>query len=1063
MVANKYLIADQSKILRTKLDNLSTSLQSSLSSGEFQTQEAYLFEAIKILDEFYKSLNEPKLELGLVRADDYPDPSIYNQLWGDLLDDLISIFKEIENIESLIIANFNFVSTESNRLIAKQKSIASKLGDYILFAVDASKDFLYYKDSFNDVSRIDINSPLLNKESGEINQVEGIVTLPINRDKDPRIIIKESPIINSSSNGTAGNNQQLGALWNGNLSALLDSNPDTWFEYERVVTASQDNNETLILDLTLNLGEEKVINHIRINPNNFGTKTVVKIKDIETSLDGEVYTSIKDDIPIAGFTTEDEENVFILAPSTSKYAGQGIYTFSPRKIKYIHFVLTQQEPYSISTSAGDRLRYAIGLRDIDIQALAYKPEGEVVSTSFESIDEIRKVILQTNQNPSEFSDLAEIKYYISPDNGSTWNELTPENIDYQYKTVQSNNSGTIIKRIPKRLEFNGSSTESISTAIPVTNLRVKALLRRDDNAFEEGTFTLQKEILTASELHSIPKVSPFSFNLENAPINKTVVVVDPMFGSRGDINSPYIVGYVQGGNKQSKYRLPFGQIPRPFKKETNGSQYQTAAARANEWIHVEINGEEWTHATQPISSYSGGTNKVFVISINDSVLEFGNDTTSKHPGEDARIDLYFDAERLFPSDEEDNHIAKLDFHTSSNKDAFKIKRYGTEKEFVETLTHNSTIIPLTYREITDYSDIETKLTSLSKTRVTYINGRDELTSDTHWSIDEEAGIIYLRTPVSPDADAIISYSYQPIVELSIDEWDWSTTNILRDSIQIKESAWATISLEESLTPIDDANILELSQLSVENGSLKIETYDAGTLVSDILNPFIREVDYINGRIELKGEATKTIENISSISTGLQTFTLSEKIHDNSIYPVVFSDKTIFSTVQNPPTSPGEYYVNLSTNQVSVYVDTPIPDDFGTITYFYKDPNFDDVGLYSVDYKLGKIYTQRDLDSSWTINTEYEYSDFRAEYRIARLLDSKDYQVDIINRKINIKDSEIFERAMLPYKRPDGFPPQYLVNYDYVAETRESIQDLKEYFSPVIKDYALKVLTKGKIF
>src|SRR5690606_22971944 len=102
------------------------------------------------------------------------------------------------------------------------------------------------------------------------------------------------PIINPDSNGVFGNNQEIGVTYNGNMSALLDNNPDTWFEYENVVkTESPD---PLILDLTLNLGDAAILNHIRIIPNNFGTKSIVKIEEIETSLDGEFWISIKDEI-----------------------------------------------------------------------------------------------------------------------------------------------------------------------------------------------------------------------------------------------------------------------------------------------------------------------------------------------------------------------------------------------------------------------------------------------------------------------------------------------------------------------------------------------------------------------------------------------------------------------------------------------------------------------------------------------------------------------------------------------------------------------------------------------
>jgi hypothetical protein len=41
--------------------------------------------------------------------------------------------------------------------------------------------------------------------------------------------------------------------------------------------------------MTVNLGDKKVINFIRLNPNNFGTKTQVKIENIETSIDGKRF------------------------------------------------------------------------------------------------------------------------------------------------------------------------------------------------------------------------------------------------------------------------------------------------------------------------------------------------------------------------------------------------------------------------------------------------------------------------------------------------------------------------------------------------------------------------------------------------------------------------------------------------------------------------------------------------------------------------------------------------------------------------------------------------------
>lgn len=1074
MAGNKYLIADRSKLLKSKLDLLSSKLQKSLKSGELQTKEAFLFEAIKVLNEFYRSMNDPKLQVGLVRADDYPDPSIYNQLWSDLLDDLTIIFQEMENIESLTIANFNFVTTEANRLVTRIKNVASKLSDYALFATDAAAQAIYFKDSFNDISKIENNSTLLNATQCEINQAEGILTLPVNKDKDPTVIISTPPIINSQSNGTIGNNQETGAVWNGDVLAILDGNPDTWFEYERVLVPSNDKQEELVLDLTINLGESRIINHIRLNPNNFGTRTVVQIEEIETSLDGEVYTSIKDDIPIAGFATVDEENTFILAPSTSKYAGQGIYTFTPRKVKYVHLILKQAEPYIIETSVGQRNRYAIGIRDIDIQALTYKPEGEIVSTTFDSTDEIKKVVLSTTQNPSEESDLVEIRFYLTPDEGSTWHEIAPKNISQGVYRIAGGNafeSGVVVERIPELLNFNTTDNEAIITSVPVTKLRLKALLKRDNTAFEEGSYALQKYILTANEVHQAPKGSPFIINLERAPVNETVVLVDPMYGSRGDASAPYSIGFEKLEGQHFKYRLPFKKLPRPIKKELSSGIYRTIESTADGWAHVEVAGEEWTHATQSFSGY-GGSDKVFILDVNTGELQFGNGTNGAAPPAQSKIDLYFDAERIFPSEKDDDHIAKLEFSTSANKDAFTVKRYDKIKNATELVNRNATVIILQNQNITDdgvdtIEDLFTSPTYGKNSVKTFVNGRDELTNTNDWTIDRIRGIIYLRTPLS-SSDVVITYSYQPVYPLSSDEWDWATETVLRDSISIKDAAWKTIAVKNETVGHDgtyDSVGVELAHLSVTKGTLEISATNAfGANLDDADNPFRKEVDFIDGKSELNLYLQKTSQTLSSVSAGIQQISFTEKI-TSDVYPVIFSNSSLFSTrvtlEADVSASTGNYYIDTTNNRVKVNADADY-DDAGTVLYWHNPTSYTSEGLYSVDYKKGIVYTQRVVANTYIVTASYEYTDYRAEYRIARLVDPKNYKVDILARKITIKDEEVFQRASLPYRRPDGVSAQYLVSYDYVAETREDVQDLKDYFSPILKDYALKIITKGRL-
>lgn len=1083
MPGNKYLLADKSKLLRKKLENLTATLQGGLGNESLQTQEQYIFETIRALGEFYKALNEPELDketIEQVRTDDLPDPDLYNKIWQQVLDDLTTLFTELENVEDLTVANFNFITTENNRLTSRLKAVDSKLGDYILYSLSPSKDTFFFKDSFNDLSKVDVNSGLLNAAQCEVGQAEGIVTLPLNQDADSLVIVKQSPIINPNSNGVVGNNQETGAAYNGNLSVLLDNNPDTWFEYERVVQAALDDKEPLILDMTMNLGEERVINHIRVNPNNFGTKTVIQIEDIKTSIDGQVYTSIKDDIPIAGFTTQDEENIFNLAPSTSKFAGQGLYTFTPRKVKYIQFVFKQAEPYVIETPAGQRLRYAIGIRDIDVRSYEYQSSGEIVSTPFESQREIRKVLLETNQNPTQISELARIQYFISPDDGGSWFELQPFEFDGP--------SG--VDAVTEVLNFNTGDSDQIATPVPVNAIRLKAVFTRNDDAFQEGSSSLNKRIITRAEIHPVPQSAPFNIELEQPPVDGTVAVVDPLFGSRGVPESQYVIGHSTDRLDTRRFRLPFLNFPRPFKKVSDGASpiptWHVEQVPASEYMHVEVGGEEWPHATQPLANYTIDFDnlqnyKLYTFNPNNGILAFGDSlTTTLAPADNQPVTLYFDAERLFPSEDEDAHLAQLEFKTSSNKDDMIIKRYDEVTSVTETFPRKAMVIRLAQKNIIDTTDIASALNAqgFDASPQEFVNGRDELSTTTSWSIDTTEGIIYTGAPTSATTDASATYTYQPITTLSNDDWDWATSNLLRDSVEIRESAWTTISvLDEQLPDTQNAKVLDVSKLSVVKGTLSFSLVVNGVDLptDDDDYPFVKEVDYINGVQELGGAFLQTTENIPTDLVpvaNVATFDLKENISTlTAEHPVSFTNTTLFTTAVASAglvNSPGEYFVDRSggVNYGKVYFyTTATVSNPGKVTYYYSSPTYANNGLYSVDYALGRIHTQRPINpnaDTYELKVTYQYTDYRAEYRIARELSLDSYEVDITNQTVTINDNEILKHLQIPKSGSDARGPLYLVNYDYVDQTRENIEELADKFSPVLKDYALRLITKGRV-
>ena len=117
--------------------------------------------------------------------------------------------------------------------------------------------------------------------------------------------------------------------------------------------------------------------------------------------------------------------------------------------------------------------------------------------------------------------------------------------------------------------------------------------------------------------------------------------------------------------------------------------------------------------------------------------------------------------------------------------------------------------------------------------------------------------------------------------------------------------------------------------------------------------------------------------------------------------------------------------------------------------------------YSVNYNQGMVYLSHPYGDT-SISCSYSHTTYEALYRIARKINPKGYEVDIHNKQITIKDSEFFKYLEVPSTTQSGKAAYYLINYDYVKETRENVEELKDYFTPVVKEYILKFLKKGII-
>jgi hypothetical protein len=1071
---NSQITPVNSTILRNKLGRLAVRLQQQAkpqgTNLDFDTLEKVVTEASKILSQFYKNLSKPSYLPTTLVVDTLPDAVTYNNNFLVVLDDLTVVFNEFENLEGVLLGNFNYMVSRLNRLNRRLKSVSSQLGDYALFSDLPTRDAVFFGDSFNNLTRVEINSPLLNEEQCYINQVEGIATLPIDRNAQVALQVTEVPVINSNSNGRSGNNEEAGAQLHGTISDLLDNNADTWFEYERVVAT--DDGVDLVLDFTVNLGEAKIINFVRVNPNNFGARTQVRITAIDTSINGQEFVSIKDDIPIAGFTVDDEENVFTLAPSTSKFAGQGLYTFTPRKAKYVRLSLKQDTPYIIISSNGvERVRYAIGVRDVDIQALPYKTKGEVISTNFAFSDDVRKVVLLANQNPSAetTSELASVKHFVSPDNGVTWHQIRP---------YISAGVANIDQTVPELLDFNGVSDDTITTSSDVLSLRYRAMLERNTAAFTEDVAELAQVVADKTELHKPPTSTPMDLLLQHSPIKDSLRLIDPQFGSRGKEEARYLIATGTGG--KLNILLPFKPLVRDMQKVESTVSHPVAG-----WIssysledldpqQVYVDGYEWTRGQL------AGSNNLYHINFEEGRLEFGDGSAGNAVSQGSFVSMTLSEERLNPG-RGASHISKLDYPTSNDQKQFELylvkpaktetvvlkkgaKRWQLRPNMVFLSANPANSIMTNNLNFFNYLDGE------ANPYREFVNGDAELTSAYQWSCDWENGVLYCYTASPTATDLTITYWYAERVRL--DEADWEFIDLdggIANAISIKDRVFQTFEAD-TLTVPDGVRYFNLARFSVVQGTVEFTKAD-GTTPDELAH----EAEYADGHSELLGvvQAVEEIASFTGITPGdVETINFGCQLSNDTNLAVTFTNTDVFVTEKTyvdgsaELTSNGDYSISRTaggTGQIYVKLADSVADP-GEVSYYYINPQLDPAGYYSINYETGEVFTYSATPSS-VVYADYEYTDYRAKYDIARLVPDEDWEFDANTKKITIQDREILRGARTPQQSGGlgtDLTRYYQAAYRYVKSAREDIDELEPFFSPVLKDYALKVVTKSRL-
>lgn len=562
----------QSKILEQQRSYLLE--QSRLRLGDAATEE----EVYKLADEiFYRyqaTIGKPLFQARNVVYGELPFIEDYYENNKEMEKDLGILFSELNTIATYLVDYFNYSQSEKERIMTYIRGINGAVTDLHMLTEETTPNTVYIKESFTNYDNMDLEQTDVENRC-MIHTQEGVLTL--NRTGATNRSIG-SKVRTVQGNGIAGtyylarkiasdteyDNYEYVAeqTANDDTNSLVDGNPDTVFEYEMVNVPESykkkalnydvgwargdEHNDLLRVKIVVQLPAPQVINWINLNPYNaLGSPGTFKVYSIRTSSDGLSYEGLfQSDTYILNQEINGTpqsyraEDIFDGGEdfASTKFTGQGVWSFPSREAKYIEFVLDQPNSYKEllgqeafyrrkkETSTWTRIRrqevpsnivddkygihsvdseveikkvletvegwrYAIGIRDLDIMSFEFGLSSEFVSKPFPVEGGIKSVLLYSNEKiPSVYKEKVNesndwIKYEISF-NDVDWYRISPQhhqpvNDSFPPKIFSINDNKSNIENAFHLYKKNINLNE------PPKQIRLKITMKRPEKSSED--------------------------------------------------------------------------------------------------------------------------------------------------------------------------------------------------------------------------------------------------------------------------------------------------------------------------------------------------------------------------------------------------------------------------------------------------------------------------------------------------------------------------------------------------------------------------------------------------
>lgn len=942
MAVSRFKDESEGTLLRNRLGLELRSLNERFARGDFEHVEDLHDAFATLIRRFSQLPSSPSFEGRHVRPGDLPDPRSFTEEMLAMSDDLALLMAEATNMQEVLVSNFNSVALAEAEAKQGIKRVRSMLGDLRLYGTGPINDNLHFGDSFTNLSRLDMDSDLLSERQANIATDGGVATLSFGQDQVA--LAQVARLVVDEGNGVLGNRTEFARTVRSDVTAALDGNPDTWFEYERSLPPGvrSDFEPPLVLGLTAVLRTPSIINRIVLNPNNFGTTNWIRIRDISTSEDGTIHTSILKDIPQSEWTVDERGPYLSLSPEGTRFEGQGVISFLPRKARLVRFRLEQPLPYGTTSHGAPASlvtrRWAIGIRDIVIMGVRYDAVSQLVSLPFESPSEIKKVGILANQLGEE--PLVSITHEVSEDDGQSWHVLSLLDRD----SLEN----------PETLSFN-LGPGSIETSLPVRRLRWRGTLRRNATEFQRSRPGGSRNLVRKSEMQVLPQGN-LIIRLERPPVGD-VQAVRPLLGTVGWKGAPTVLDAsrrVGADGQLTVYEIPF-QIPRWW--------------NVNHWSgfeHVTVGGNEWTRVTDSANPPAAGqyfanaNDTSYYIDYDQRRLIFGDGAAAPvvnprewsgrplDPG--LPIAIWQDPEPLLLSQE---GVGTLFNHHDFMPESFRIRMFGRtvddvmagpDSESREIIAPGAQTHKIREgRLIQTVSTSDARVGAGAAPEYGFEDGRVEFDAGaSEFSVDVREGVVHLEVPTGQNAQIELRYTHKPWREL-VRGTDWE----ILDSRRIRIFPHA-ITRHQASQPI-------------QNSVRRVDLF--ATLRTDT-------VWGVTG------------QSLPELPRGHGT------IMEGSVRPPV-------TATGNPITNGGIQVYRREVPFIDGRREFDIPQDDAP----YKE------GLWSVDHRNGHVYSYVATPAAGTEPFTFSYVDCWAEYGIGAPIANK---VAGNGREILLDETEVLE-------------------------------------------------------